>query len=1110
MTDCKPAPAMRTVVRDSERMKVDRVDQMNRLRPMSMRTALKQFNKPWLGAVFVFVLALSLRTCGLSHDLHHERIYHPDTPKQIRAAERFIDGEYYTIIGGRDYEGYPYFNSHLVALAYRAYDSARHQVRTHLGLPFETIAPNPHALHWATRLMNAFWSALAALVICLAGMRFFNPATGLIAGLLLAVSPIDITAAHFAAGDSATGFFATCAVVAALGIARSGKWWLYIAAALLTGAAFSTKYHGGMALIAALVAHLFRYPHPRQLFSGPSIGRGAVLGIALLLGILVTSPALLVYPESAFKDILQFVEYTSSFGMTREMAELPLWSRFLLGMRINLPVLADVLGPVLVAAILLAIVIGFKKPETWVLASLPMAYILIGLATKPLTHAVYHTLATPALTLLGAVAIAHFFHVQRRAHLARVAGLILLAFAFVYSANYAHRELFFFRHSDTRHLSESWALDNIPRVFLLRAGPYTFNPAAWESDPERAPAIAHVMSDRQRVQAPPSAFLIHAVTLEEDKLTVFRNWNQYCFLPESEYLRPGFRRPGYQPFPSPRRDHVLFADAPWWVRTPKVRDIRDGDQEAGTLVSSRHLDQAAWLVRAGEEPAHLRLAFGGRRARVRLEPNETRVIPVKAPRATFMTRNPNRFYPWRIRGNFGHALVHLATTPDEIAWALFNTGAYADAFAAFQAIAADQRSAGDIPALRISALASGNHTPEFIEFDDPPPFTGKLLDDFGVSERFFELLPAMAFGPQTLKPYLADRARKLGPDAVEETFEVADPEHRAESDRFTHFSQTPVSHFEPGHYAIRLDRSEGSGPIRIQILDAWDRPIQRDHVVTGSKPVSIAFVADNERDRLRVRIWGDRASLLTLEQLHIRPDPAATMQSYASLARMMTRLEFPDDDLNPLMYWPLVHMGNRFRERTEWENAYTVYAAAIRADPDRLQAHERLTEIAPHLPDELEAMEALLTPYRETADVRAVHPAHARLGNGMILNGYQISQRVVRPGEEFGLNLFWEIPRLHGHVRRHAAWVHVIREGERKPTFFGDHHLLSAVRVTADHDRLRPAFMKIRVPEDAPLGTYTLKTGLWIPAQRRNIRVAESSHPHDRRGVFLGEIEVVE
>ena len=61
----------------------------------------------------LFLAGLGLRTAGLSMDLDEDKIYHPDTGKQIAATERFLDGRYYQKFGHPDYDGYPYFNSHL-------------------------------------------------------------------------------------------------------------------------------------------------------------------------------------------------------------------------------------------------------------------------------------------------------------------------------------------------------------------------------------------------------------------------------------------------------------------------------------------------------------------------------------------------------------------------------------------------------------------------------------------------------------------------------------------------------------------------------------------------------------------------------------------------------------------------------------------------------------------------------------------------------------------------------------------------------------------------------------------------------------------------------------
>lgn len=1093
---------------------IDRLCGIGTLRVMKFPGTLACYLcRPRAGALFVFMLALLLRTAGLSHDLDQGRIYHPDTSKQVRATERFLRGEYYTYIGSRDFEGYPYFNSHLAACIVRAYQAVRNGMRSHLGLPYVPAHISLTGLFWITRVMNAVLSSLAVVLVYWIGARFFTRGAGIIGSLLLAFSPTDITACRFAAGDTTAAFFALGCVYCALNIAGQARYRDYILAALLAAAAFSTKYHGAIALGAVGLAHLSFYRPIQRLFSPASIARGGVLIVAFILGVLVTSPALLVYPERAFKEIVAFLEYTASFGMTPEMLALSPVERFQMGMGLNMPVLLDILGPIVAGAAIVALIVYGNRWRTWIMAVVPLLYVLGALATKPLAHPVYHTMATPFIMLLAGTVLAALYHHTTLPRLGRTTALLLIAGAVTYLAVYARREIFFFRHNDSRLLSQSWAQDNIPPSFHVSAGAYTFVPEEWVQDPDQAVAHAFVFSDRYRVAPPRNTFLAHAIELESEKLTVFRNWNQYIYMPESEFLNSNYQRPGYQPFPSDTNDTILFAQAPWWVRNPKVQKVRHDSRLAGTLMSFDDLDHALWLVRTGPEPARLDVSIGGQRTRVRLGPQETRIIPVTPLRRTFITRNPHRFYSWRIRGRFGHALVHLATTPNEIAWTLFNAGAYEEAIAAFDAIPVKDRSIGDQLAYQISALIAGRPVAECASFDTFLAATDPLWELFGVSQQFIEYLPGKSFGRDILLPHPVaaplDMEFALLLDHTEHT-PLEWPPDITEQATFTYFAQTPLTGFEPGHYRVRLVTDGEPGPVRVEILDAFDRHVQTELVDLTHNGVTVPFIADDQRGWLRARIWGDRATLLTIRELNIIPDLTETMRSYAALARMLRRQDFEKAELNPLMYRPLVQWGLRHQSNQEWAIAYKAYTAAIQADPKRLQAYKQLAEMAPHVPLHAEDINRLLTPYRQTEPERTVHPADIRLRNGMTLTGYQISQRTVRPGETFGLNLFWSLPRLHARVPAYVAWVHAIHHEERAPAFYGDQPMITALRLSPKKDMLNPYFIRVRVPEDIRPGTYTLKTGLWIPAQRRNIRVAESSHPHDRRGAFITEIEIVE
>jgi len=906
------------------------------------------------GAVALFMLALALRISGLSHDLHHERIYHPDTPKQIRAAERFIQGEYYTYIGGRDYEGYPYFNSHIAAACFHVYAFARDGLRAQLGLPHDPLQPDFMGLFWLTRWLNATLSALTVLLVWFAGRRFFSPAIGWLAGLLLALSPVDITAAHFATGDTATSFFATAAMLAGLGVLRSqGQYRYYVLAALAAGAAFSSKYHGGMALIGALIAHVYLYPFPKRIFSRPSLLRLTALGASLIAAILITSPALLVYPEAAFKDILQFVQYTSSFGMTPEMAARPLWSRFALGMHINMPALADVLGPAVVIALLLALILRHRPHETWLIAALPIVYILIGLATKPLTHPVYHTIATPSLFLLAAAGMVALGRLPCKQAVWRIVTVALLLASLTYLTQYTRRELFFFKHNDTRWLAEVWAKDNIPSSYFLHTGAYTFRAQGWAESPESAEANAYIFSDRDGRRAPPPGTShTYSFTQEESKLSVFRNWNLHVYLPHEN------PRLAFQPMPSLHEVNVIMTDAPWHVRTPKKRIVRAPERDAPTLSSPHPLERIAVTVQCGPEPALLRLRVAGHKHVIQLAPAERQLLIIDSPRPLRMPRLIRHFYATDIRVQYGEVSLFMATEPDEIAWSLLHSGNHESAEALFEQL--DH---------------SDGHT-------------------------------------------LASFLRRLTPS----------PTHEFQSPIALGFPRVDAF-LEPGFYKLTWAEQQKEHPFP---TDPWGYSIP--YTMPDEQAQELLFEINTGEPLVRI-VQTNTASVA-----HLHADPQTTINI------LRTRLNTGD---------------------------------TLRSYADQRHPTPRV-------------------------------PASVRLANGFRLSGYALQQNTVRRGDVLRMNLFWDAPDFRLPIHRYAAWIHGIPEDQSTALFFGDRSLKHVLAIPLQSAHSDAYYIDVLIPEDIPPGVYRIKTGLWIPSHRRNIRVRESDLPFDKRGVFIGEIKVTE
>lgn len=1085
-----------------------------------------------IGPVFLFLLALYLRTAGLSHDLHLGKVYHPDTPKQIRAASQFMEGLYYKETGHPDYDGYPYFNSHLVALLGRAWDMAQGRVRTHLGLPYEPSEPSLYALYWMTRLLNALVSSLAVLVLYAIGTRFWNRGTGLLAALLLALSPADITAAHYAMGDTTAAFMALAAVYFALHIRRNPGWWNYIAGGFFAAAAFSAKYQGAMVLASFLIAHLVRHPPMRPALSLQSIRRGMLLCGAFLTGVFLTTPALLVHPPRAFGHIRQFIHHTSGYGMRTEIADMNLPERVYAGMYMNVPDFIDMLGPVVALAVLAGLLLEFRKSRMWIPAVVPIIYLLVGLTLKPLAHPTYHTFVTPMLFLMAAAALTRPLESVRLRPAGVVLMMLLAAFSILYLADYARRELFFFRHSDTRRVAETWALDNIPPTILLDARAYTIPNEPWRqggSDP-RHRAFVFARDMRESIG---TGFRMHDILFETDKLTIFRNWHVRFFMRDSDLIREGFHPPPFQPLPASRIDNMIQADAPAFYRNPKVMDVLQGQHYDFVLVSGEKLEQIHVLAATRIIPARISIRIGGRRHHLALGNRDTRLITIDHPRPVLVRRNPNYFYRCSIRVPFGTARVMVLTTPREEAWASFYQGDYARAYEALQRVPSEKRGPAEETLRLISGLLTGRmdaHTARREISGTPlerhPIDVTDFFEFFGVAESYLQNLPYHRF---TFQDFISKRFELLengkpDPLGVVDTDESYIPQFEWHS---------PFMTLEPGAYIIRMRWIEPHHMGSLHILDPFGRVYGK--LEPDSTPpadfVDIPFVVSRTPEKIKVRIITRESVERVIDEIMVRPDPVTTINAWLALLDTLIR-ERPPKIPDPLHYRPLLFRGDRLQDEDRPREAFEYYDAARRADPTRVAPYRRIERLRDRVPYPDDEIEDRLAPYRAEETLLTWHPAHAEFKNNIQLMGFRRGDDPVRPGDSFPINLYWQPSRLSRDLHRIVVWAHFIDSKTGEIVFQKDYPFAPSIRYVSPHDHLqfsrliqnfkeanalflnpdpdhlRIFFHRVNVPADVPPGTYRIKTGLWIPRQRRALRVIGSDLPHDRRGVFLGELVV--
>ena len=269
-----------------------------------MTSVMRPKASPVLATAAIVAAAALLRVSGLGYDLPY--IYHPDEPVNIAVIERIFKS---ADLNPRFF-GYPTLFYYINCVAYLPY-----YVAAHLSGLFETRndipslvtlamgvtrAPLPDAVILGRSVTLLFGVATAWLTYRVGARLLHNRVAGMLAALMVAVSPSNVALSRFITPDTFVTFFALAALYAAAGVYREGTLRQYIVAGLLVGLAASTKYNGGLVMLSLIGAHLLRpagegRSHRLLLVALASAGAGFLAG---------TPFALLDFPT--FFDYLKF------------------------------------------------------------------------------------------------------------------------------------------------------------------------------------------------------------------------------------------------------------------------------------------------------------------------------------------------------------------------------------------------------------------------------------------------------------------------------------------------------------------------------------------------------------------------------------------------------------------------------------------------------------------------------------------------------------------------------------------------------------------------------------------------------------------------------------
>ena len=215
----------------------------------------------WL-LIGVTLVAIMLRVWGINFGLPY--LHHPDEPGNVSVAQRIFktgDLNPHSLF-------YPPLFYHLNAAAYAPY----YLIGKLMGVfsnPADIPAPVMLAMGVGQtpmpttfllgRILTATFGAAAVILASLAGWQLTDKILiGLLAALMMAMSPVNVALSRYITPDTFLVFFVLLSFWASVLIFRQGKTWQYVAAGVATGLTASAKYNGALIVLPLLLAHFFR------------------------------------------------------------------------------------------------------------------------------------------------------------------------------------------------------------------------------------------------------------------------------------------------------------------------------------------------------------------------------------------------------------------------------------------------------------------------------------------------------------------------------------------------------------------------------------------------------------------------------------------------------------------------------------------------------------------------------------------------------------------------------------------------------------------------------------------------------------------------------------
>jgi hypothetical protein len=133
---------------------------------------------------------------------------------------------------------------------------------------------------------------------------------------------------------------------------------------------------------------------------------------------------------------------------------------------------------------------------------------------------------------------------------------------------------------------------------------------------------------------------------------------------------------------------------------------------------------------------------------------------------------------------------------------------------------------------------------------------------------------------------------------------------------------------------------------------------------------------------------------------------------------------------------------------------------------------------------------------------------HINFGNQIALVGYNIEQRLAKPGETFHLTLYWQA--LQRMQENYSVFTHLLSEnGQRVAQMDSWPQHGNAPTSGWQPNAIVQDDYELDVPRDAPLGAYSIHIGIYLAETQQRLWVLDSVGQPQSDFIILSRVRVI-